>query len=248
VVNTPSTERLAIARNLLARLVEAERAFLATSPYRLVHEHDMRGGRYVVRATVVEPVPDEIVRLCGETSFELRGALDAIATELAGVPTAFPLYESLPLFAQRSRKAISRMPDEAQAAIEGLQPYHAIGGFQNGPLWILRQLESRLPIRLAAGGVRREPELGVNTRRKVDLVGEPAVTCGAFDDGAVIASVQTTIVGHDPKLDMYLRAEFELAFDRKGPARGRAVLAMLGELCDHVEHVLGALAAPQRLR
>jgi hypothetical protein len=227
------------ARQSLARLIEAERHYLAGSPYRLVHEHDMRGGRYLVRANVVHRVPPEIL---GEIEAVLRAArasLDAVATALAGVPTPFPVFETLPMFAQRARKALSRMPDEAQAGIEALQPYHEIGGFRRGALWILQQLAASRP-HLAAGAVRAGAEMGVNTRRKVDLVGEPVVTEDAFDDGSVVASVQTRIVGPDPKLDMFLRAEFALAFDAKGPARGGEVVETLTGLVDHV----GAVVLP----
>jgi hypothetical protein len=50
----------------------------------------------------------------------------------------------------------------------------------------------------------------------------------------VVASVQTRIVGPDPKLDMFLRAEFALAFDARGPARGGEVVETLGSLVEHV--------------
>lgn len=226
-------ERLDLVRRELARLADAERDYLATQPYRLVHEHDMRGGRYVVRAVVQSPVPTEVLGLVQAVSRELRGALDALATTLAGRPTKYPVFESLPMFAQRARKALAPMGDEAQAAIEALQPYHAIGGFANGPLWLLEQLATADRPRLAAGAIREGAVLGVNTRRKVEL-GELHVPAGAFDDGDVVAAVTSTVVGPDPKLDLFLRADFALAFERRGPARGGEVLEVLAGLCEHV--------------
>ncbi len=47
--------------------------------------------------------------------------------------------------------------------------------------------------------------------------------------------MQTRIVGPDPKLDMFLRADFTLAFERRGPARGREVVTCLEALCEFVE-------------
>jgi hypothetical protein len=233
------------ARQQLLELTAAEREYLATMPYRLVHDYDMRRGQYIVRVQVAQPLPGEIARLAGDVVQSLRGSLDELATMLAGTPVKFPIFESLALFAQRARKPIARMPDEAQAAIEALQPYHAIGGFQNGPLWILQQLATADSPRLAAGSVREGASMGVNTQRKVSIVGDPVVTTGAFDDGAIIASVGTKIVGPDPKLDMFLRAEYALAYASRGPARGRDVVELLGELCDHVEHtVFAALERP----
>ena len=123
---------VAAARGLLAELAAAEQAYLATSPYRLVHENDMRAERYLVRVQVAAPVPAEVPQLAHAVARSLRTALDELATRLAGKPIRFPIYESLALFAQRSRKAIASMSDEAQATLEALQPYHTIGGFRNG--------------------------------------------------------------------------------------------------------------------
>lgn len=203
----------------------------------------MRGGRYVVRVRVAHPVPDELVALAGDVVRSLRGSLDELATSLAGAPATFPIFESLATFAQRARRSIARMSDEAQATLEALQPYHAIGGFRNGPLWMLQQLDAADPPLLAAGSVREGGEMGVNTARKVSLRGAPVIVTGAFDDDAIIASVPTTIVGPDPKLDMFLRVEFALAYVPRGAGQGREVVGLLSELCDHVEQVIAALRA-----
>ncbi|HEV7990715.1 MAG TPA: hypothetical protein VGP25_02775 [Gemmatimonadaceae bacterium] len=230
------------ARQHLASLADAERDFLATTPYRLGHEHDKRAGRYLVRALVASPIPDAIPSLASGVVDSLRDALDALTTTLAGKPTPFPIFESLALFAQRSRKAIASMPDEAQATLEDLQPYHAIGGFRNGALWTLQQLDADEPPRLVpsiVGGT-----MGVNTRRDVDIEGEPAIVSGPFADGAIVASVAARVVGRDPKLDMFLRPELALAFTSQSAGRGRPVVALLGELCEHVERTVFAALEP----
>ena len=233
----PHRASLASARELIGQLATGERGFMATNPYRLAHEHDMRGGRYIVRVHVTREVPGEIAQQAAGVVHALQRALDELSAALAGAPVKFPIFESLAVFAQRTRKAIAGMSDEAQATIEELQPYHAIGGYRNGPLWILQQLASAEAPRLAAGSVR-SGTMGVNTQRKVNVVGEPRITTGPFTEGAIIASAATQIVGPDPKLDMYLRVEYALAFASIGPARGRDVVTLLGELCDHVEGVV----------
>lgn len=235
---------LAQARTRLCALADAEQRYVATHPIRLEHEHDMRGARYVVRARVVTPPPEELGGLAAEVARTLRDALDALATSLAGTAAKFPIHESLPLFAQRARKAIARMPDEAQAAVESLQPYHAIGGYRNGPLWTLDALARAGTVALSPGALRAGGAMGVNTRRKVELLAEPTVRAGSFADGAVVASVPTRIVGPDPKLDMFLRVEPALAFPADGPGGGREVVALLGELCEHVERVVLAALEP----
>lgn len=235
---------LAAARAQVATLADAERRFLAANPLRLEHEHDTRGARYVVRARVVTPPPAELADLAADAVRALRAALDAAASSLAGAATTFPIHESLPLFAQRARKAIARMPDEAQAAIEALQPYHAIGGYRNGPLWTLDELARADSITLARGALRAGGAMGVNTRRTVELLAQPTVHAGPFANGDVVASVPTRIVGPDPKLDMFLRVEPVLAFAADGPGGGREVVALLGELCEHVERVVLAALEP----
>jgi len=227
--------RLAGFRRSLLALASRADAFRAAHPVRLVHEQDMRTGRYLVRAGLAHPVPADIVECAATMLRELRSALDDVATLAAGAPVRFPIFESLPLFAQRARKAISGMPDSAQAEIEALQPYHAIGGYRNGSLWILDQLAGHPDLRLAAGALREGAEMGVNTRRKVELVGDPEIAFGAVEAGAVVASQQFRIVGPDPKLDMYFRGDFAMAFAADGPAHGRELRELLGQLAGDVE-------------
>ena len=233
------------ARQQVNAFAAAEREFLAMDAFRLVHQHDMAGGRYVVRAKLVRAVPDDVLQLAAGAVRTLHQSLDELATSLAGVPTKFPIFESLAMFAQRSRKAIRTMSDEAQATIEALQPYHEIGGFKNGALWRLKELNAAEAPWLT-GSIRDDGAMGVNTERSVLLLGAPVITSGAFADGAIVASVPVRIVAPDPKLDMYLRVEFALAYLERGPGRGREVVELLGELCDHVEHeVFAALESSE---
>jgi hypothetical protein len=188
-------------------------------------------------------VPDDILRLAASVARSLHQSLDELATSLAGAPVSFPIYESLVMFAQRSRKAIARMSDEAQATIEGLQPYHELGGFEDSPLWRLKTLDTADAPWLT-GSIRDGAVMGVNTARGVSLTGDPIVTSGAFADGAIVASVPARIVGEDPKLDMFLRVEYALAYLERGPGRGRDVVELLSDLCDHVEHEVFSALEP----
>lgn len=230
---TTTTESLAAADGRLAVLAEMERKHLAEHPWRLQHEHDMRREQYTVRVFVRMVPPAGLMEEAAAAVSALRLVLDDAASQLAGARVAFPVHDSLATFAQRSRKAMRTMPDAAQAAIESLQPYHAIGGYINGPLWWLRELAAAPEILLAAGALR-SAEMGVNSIRKITLTGEPAIATGAFDDGAVIAVQQTRIVGPDPKLDMFLRPEFALATAQGGPGRGRQLVPLLTEIADHL--------------
>jgi hypothetical protein len=243
MTSSPHRASLEQARRNLDRLAAAEREYLATNPYHLAHEHDMRRGRYLVRVQVRRPVPDAIAPLAATVVRALRDSLDALAGALAGRPTRFPIHESLALFAQRARKPIAPMSDEAQAYLEELQPYHAIGGFRNGPLWILRELDASEPSPLVTGSLRGGA-MGVNTQRKVTLVGEPAIETGPVSDGTLVASVATKIVGPDPKLDMFFRPDYAFAYAGESAGAGREVVALLGELGDHVERTVFTALEP----
>ena len=242
----PHRELLLGARRALEQAAAAERQYLDRQPYRLVHHYDPRAALYTVRVHVTTGVPDELPVLAGRVLREARAALDALATALATPPAAsrttrFPIHDSLPEFAQRSRRAISAMPDDAQATIEEMQPYHTFGGFQKDALWLLRELGAADAPTLAAGALRADSELGVNTKRHVAIVGDLRVAPGAFEDGATIVSVAATVAGPDPKLDLFLRPGFEMAFAPNGPARGATLAGALGAICDRVEEVIVAL-------
>ena len=210
----------------LAALAEAEASYLGSNPFRLVHQHDMRTGRYVVRVETAHAIPDELTALLAAVLADARLTLDELARELTSDPESrirFPIHETLHAFAQRSRKPLSRMSDEAQATIEELQPYHAIGGFSRDSLWLLDALLSERGARLAAGAVTGGEPLGVNSCRKIVISGDLEPVRGPFESRAVIAAAETKIVGPDPKIDLFLRPVFALAFSAKGPARGGLV-------------------------
>jgi hypothetical protein len=242
-------ELLHDAHRALEQVMAVERQYLDRNPYRLDHRYDPRAARYTIRIHVVEALPTELAALVAQLLRAARASLDALATALASSTGAaeaarairFPIHESLPEFAQRSRRAMATMPDEVQATIEELQPYHTFGGFQKDALWLLRELEVADPPALAAGALREDSELGVNTRRHVDVVDELRVQAGAFEDGAVVADVAATVVGRDPKLDLYLRPSFQLAFAAQGPTRGAALVPTLTAICERVEAVRLAL-------
>lgn len=236
------------ARRALEQLSAVERRCLEHPPYRLAHQYDPRAARYTIRVHVTGPLPAELSTLAGQVVRDGRAALDAIATALSsggspagGRPIRFPIHQSLPEFAQRSRRAIAGMPDVAQATIEELQPYHTFGGFHKDSLWLLRELDAVDALALAAGALRDDSALGVNTQRHVEITGPLRVVPGAFEDGGVVVDVAATVAGRDPKLDLYLRPVYQTAFARQGPARGAPVIATLTAILDRVEKVIAAL-------
>lgn len=223
------------------------RDYLESQPYRLLHRFDPRAAEYSVRVEVARAIPDALPTLVAEVIGEAAAALDALASSLSAPasgttnPVRFPLHESLPEFAQRTRKLLSSMPDEVQATIEEVQPYHTFGGYHKDALWILRELVAAGTPALAAGAMRGEAAIGVNTKRHVEILGEPRALAGPFDDGAVVASVGARVAGPDPKLDLYLRPSWELAFAKAGPARGAPLVRTLDAIIERVQHVIDRL-------
>lgn len=239
---TTHRERIHGARRAIERLAALERQHLEANPYRLLHAYDPRAAIYTVRVEVARKLPPEVPDAVANVLRDARAALDAVVASLAPPSTAakparFPIHQSLPEFAQRSRRPLAGLSDEAQATIEELQPYHTFGGFHLDRLWLLRELTDH-ESRLAAGGLRAESALGVNTARHVEITGELHVRAGAFESDAVIVSVPARVTGRDPKLDLFLRPSFELAFDAQGPARGGAVVATLTAICEYVERAV----------
>jgi len=238
------------ARQDLARVAHAQQEYLETNPYRVIHGYDARGGLYTVRVEVTRSLPSPISEHAARVVQQLRSALDAIAATLAtpgqlpsppAKPIRFPIHDSLPEFAQRSRRALATMTAEAQATIEALQPYHRLGGYRNDPLWLLRELEGAGLPTLAVGSLGADAAIGVNTCRHVDITGDLRVDGGPFAHGQVIASIAARVTGPDPKLDLFLRPQFELAFAGSGPARGAPLVPTLGTLCDRVEQIASTL-------
>ncbi len=237
------------ARAGLARVAAAERDFLDGHPYRLLHKFDPRAAAYTVRVAADQSLPPELPAMVAGVLRHAADALDALAAALSepgrpGKSPRFPIHDSLPEFAQRSRRSLAGMPDEAQATIEALQPYHTFGGFHLDLLWLLRELNAAGAPRLAAGSLRDDSTLGVNTARHVEITGALQASNGAFEHEAVIATVTARVAGPDPKLDLFLTPSFELAFAESGPARGAALVATLGAICDRVEHDVIASLEP----
>ena len=233
--------RLAVAHRALADVAEAQERYLASGPYRLLHHYDPRAARYIIRVEVLHALPDYLPSLIAEQITASRAALDDLVRDIAGRADAalrFPIFESLQLFAQRSRKALRGMPDGAQAAIEALQPYHNVGGWIGHPLWTLRALADDGAPRLAAGSLGPATTIGVNTRRHVRLAEDQLPALGAFEHGTSVVSIEATVAGPDPKLDLHMRPDFALAFVARGPARGGHVVETLGDVLRHIENVV----------
>jgi hypothetical protein len=135
------------------------------------------------------------------------------------------------------------MSDEAQATLEELQPYHTIGGFENAPLWTLQRLAIADPPPVLVGSVV-DGTMGVNTQRDVTFTGDPVIMIGPFAEGGIVASAPTRLDGPDPKLDMFVRVRFALAFASGGPGRGESAVTLLRDLCDEIEHGIFAALEP----
>jgi hypothetical protein len=124
-------------------------------PYRVVNEPHTYPGYKVVKVRVLEDPPPVLGSIVGDCVHNLRAALDNLVYSLAesrhggplpsdieGKPQ-FPIFRERDKFLSKGKDRIRDIAPEAQAIIEGLQPYHRGSVYWDDPLWQLHELSNR---------------------------------------------------------------------------------------------------------
>ncbi len=137
----------------LKRLEDDVLRWLGTQPYRFIYEFNPESNEKIVRVEVIDAPPVKFGITIGDIVHNLRSALDNLAYELALAHTGDPLPREIaensefPIFSrpmtlgQRERR-IGGIHPEAQAIIEGLQPYNRENQPSPDPLWLLYNLSN----------------------------------------------------------------------------------------------------------
>jgi hypothetical protein len=234
--------------------------FLDREPYYVVGQlYPGSPGKlhYLATGKVRAQPPKKLRVLIGDFLHNLRSSLDTLADTLATDPvtgevpkgTEFPIFENRGLFFKTSRKGvpdrgsglhkIRGMDRGPETMIKWLQPYRRINDPQGHPLWRLQTLnigdKHRRPH--LTGTVMEGSRFGIKSMQDVDLHLHGwgmSATSGPFKDGATVGSMTLTITGPNPQMDVDTDFTFNVAFDPKGVARGRPVVAGLTELRDFV--------------
>lgn len=198
-------------------------------------------------AQVVKPVPEEVSLLIGDASQCLLNTLDHLAfaigskhpdglTEKEQEDSAFPILKAAPTPNKAGNipldKRTVKWPSTALKVLEGMQPYLCPTGFQNHPLWLLRDLANR------------DKHRSITVTVLGHSINEMSIGNGFIDywqsfDAREIGAEPVPLLayGRRNNADLQFRASFGIRF-AKGPlVAGRGVISTLEELRQFIEDV-----------
>lgn len=121
--------------------------FIDSDPCSIITDGHPERGVYDARLVYPKKLPFRSISLMiGDCVHNMRASLDYIAWELAGydikdATTMFPICGTADEFNKKGIKRIKRLPSDAQAAIERLQPYNTRYGGQLLALGPLNSLD-----------------------------------------------------------------------------------------------------------
>lgn len=145
------------------------KAFLATKPYRVVHQVNANTGQHECAVSFVAPVPSDIACIIGDCIQNLRSALDHLANQLLLVQIGaistnenlnFPIAGSRQKYESVIARSIQpRVRSDAFAAIQRLEAYKGGNGHE---FWTLNRLNNidKHRLLLAVGSGNRSINLG----------------------------------------------------------------------------------------
>ena len=250
-------------------------AFLQPDCYEIVNEFDVKGQitdqaagsvRGLFRRRIVFNREPPLLRwgtLIGDVIQNLRSALDhaIFAISYSRNPaefrddrtTEFPICDNVEAFNRPRRRGgpprykIRGLPPDAQAIVEGLQPYRR--GNENltsDPLWILREMSNIDKHRsihvttwsaysIALDITQIMPGARIHSHR----VRPP----GVIESGATIVEIDLTTPGPGkPAMHMQKEFLFTIAFDEDTPLVGQQVQSALYDLGLYVEGIIESLS------
>ncbi len=153
-------------------------AFKETDPYKFAVKEDAESRKLIYYVSRLDPTPSDILLICGDALFNLRGALDYLAIQLfiknnpncSSVPRyiCFPISESAAKHKAESPRKVEGLSDNAIKAINDIKPHH--GG--NEGLWHLHALNnlSKHRLLITAAAQYRSVNIGAHIRQAWDGV------------------------------------------------------------------------------
>jgi len=216
--------------------------YIETGPYLLHQKYDADTGQFTVRVSVEHLPPPVLPLLIGDCLYNLRSALDHLASAIPGAPgrpnqVHFPILNSDTDFKIHGAWRIAHMPVEARDIIGSLQPYSGGNLNQANPLWVLNALcnEDKHRNLVICGYTNVGLGVGITELRDVDMfAGHIGALEGAFEHGAIVASMVFKRTGPKPKVHLDFDATFDVAFAQEGKARGAPVIAILKQIEKHI--------------
>jgi hypothetical protein len=234
--------KFARAEHHLEQLANLVTAFLATGPYMAFEEVNDRDQSpepnsfasvsHTWRGAIRRKPPADWSPLVGDCLNNLRCSLDHVAWALAGSTgrnTAFPIFTDPGKYKRVTPgHHLKYIPNDAQAFIESLQPYHHLSGPKAHSLFLLDRLANDDKHRELLG-----TEVGVSHVSVDSPVGQAAAgdrlmfefppQDQLFQDGAILVRYHTS----NPNVYVPLQFTFDVALDPEEPAGGQPLLACL---------------------
>lgn len=251
--------KLARADTHLVTVEAAVREVVDSEPDLIQGVFDPRPPSYVFRAERDSRSPTWISPIIGDCVHNFRAALDFLVWELVAAAgnvgdtkTEFPIFTEPERYAKGARLKIRGVPHRAEAIFQRLQPFAGPNSQPGNPLWRDPLLE---PLTLLYELDRWDKHRSLNLTEdvvSVSLVGfeqlgilappTPAQLPGRFDRGTILAVAQ--VGDGNPDIHVHLKAAYDVAFDRSGPAAGEPVVETLRRIRrDLRERVVPAFAA-----
>lgn len=241
--------KLARADIHLNAIKTAIQEFVGPDPDLIPGEFDRSSHKYVFRAQRDSRSPTWISPAIGDCVHNLRAALDYLVWELVGgdgggggTSTEFPIFTDPLQYTREAPRKIRGVPQAAEAAFNALQPFYGANSDPFHPDW---RDPKREPLALLRELERWDKHRSLNLTEdqvSAELVGfeqlgimvspHPAVLPGRFERGTVLARAGVPL--GRPEVDVYLRATYDVAFGRDGPAGGELVLQTMTLIRDEV--------------
>lgn len=240
--------KLEWARRHFNILESAIDLFIDDKPYAATAEKDKETGEYGLRISPVRGVPADWSLQVGDIVHNLRSALDTLAFALATdhIPALtkkesrtvqFPILDTLSEFSTDPKGWLNRIPRDARAAFEKLQPYHTRHPRDKRLLAVLRDLSNedkhrRLLVTTSVAEVQGIVAI-VDGQR---IPGTPAQA-----RGFILDANEGTVVGYltirTPHAEVAIEANVAVHIvvrESKGVERYHDVTMVLRELLDHI--------------
>jgi hypothetical protein len=215
-------------------------SFLKTDPYRVIPQVNAQGSGYVIRYffKVDRQPPIRLSLLAGDAIHNLRSVIDNLIWNLGQISgespkseLAFPVSLDENRFKEKILPRYKRLPLDAQALIESLQPYNRKDNPEGHLLYILNRLwnDDKHETPPIVAGVHSST--GIGARGRV-IIRSGKVSTGATDDGAEVMIFSVP----DRQSVNNLKPVFKVsvAFDKNGPARGVTAYKLLIDLHNFV--------------
>jgi hypothetical protein len=216
----------------------------------LVHgELDRRAHVYLFRAQRDSLSPTAVSSVIGDCVHNLRTALDYLVWELVAIAghagsaaTEFPIFTDPTRYRAGAPRKIKGVPPGVEAIFEKLQPFYGPNSDPFHPDW---REPTEEPLAMLYELDRWDKHRSLNLTEdniSATLVGfeqlgmivppTPAKLPGRFQRGGILAAAEVSV--DHPDVDVYLRAAYDIAFDRGGPAAGEPVIQTLTRIRQEV--------------